>query len=39
MAYSTSSMATRKPSMRILHHPDISAVSFVGSTPIARYIY
>jgi malonate-semialdehyde dehydrogenase (acetylating) / methylmalonate-semialdehyde dehydrogenase len=23
----------------ILHHPDISAVSFVGSTPIARYIY
>ena len=24
---------------RILHHPDISAVSFVGSTPIARYVY
>jgi malonate-semialdehyde dehydrogenase (acetylating)/methylmalonate-semialdehyde dehydrogenase len=23
----------------ILHSPDISAVSFVGSTPIARYIY
>ncbi|MBG1232700.1 CoA-acylating methylmalonate-semialdehyde dehydrogenase [Aestuariivirga litoralis] len=23
----------------ILNHPDISAVSFVGSTPIARYIY
>jgi malonate-semialdehyde dehydrogenase (acetylating)/methylmalonate-semialdehyde dehydrogenase len=23
----------------ILRHPDISAVSFVGSTPIARYIY
>src|SRR4051812_11145699 len=23
----------------ILHHPDISGVSFVGSTPIARYIY
>jgi len=23
----------------ILHHPDISAISFVGSTPIARYIY
>ena len=23
----------------ILHHPDIQAVSFVGSTPIARYIY
>ncbi|MFZ9629688.1 MAG: CoA-acylating methylmalonate-semialdehyde dehydrogenase [Ilumatobacteraceae bacterium] len=24
---------------RILEHPDIQAVSFVGSTPIARYIY
>ena len=24
---------------RILQHPDIVAVSFVGSTPIARYIY
>src|SRR5437867_1957527 len=24
---------------RILEHPDISGVSFVGSTPIARYIY
>jgi len=24
---------------RILHHPDIAAVSFVGSTPIAKYIY
>ena len=24
---------------RILAHPDIQAVSFVGSTPIARYIY
>jgi malonate-semialdehyde dehydrogenase (acetylating) / methylmalonate-semialdehyde dehydrogenase len=24
---------------RILEHPDIKAVSFVGSTPIARYIY
>ncbi|MCQ8239291.1 CoA-acylating methylmalonate-semialdehyde dehydrogenase [Rhizosaccharibacter radicis] len=23
----------------ILHHPDIQAVSFVGSTPIARYIH
>jgi malonate-semialdehyde dehydrogenase (acetylating) / methylmalonate-semialdehyde dehydrogenase len=23
----------------ILHHPDIAGVSFVGSTPIARYIY
>jgi malonate-semialdehyde dehydrogenase (acetylating)/methylmalonate-semialdehyde dehydrogenase len=24
---------------RILEHPDIVAVSFVGSTPIARYVY
>ncbi|MBO2446835.1 CoA-acylating methylmalonate-semialdehyde dehydrogenase [Actinomadura barringtoniae] len=23
----------------LLHHPDVKAVSFVGSTPIARYIY
>jgi malonate-semialdehyde dehydrogenase (acetylating)/methylmalonate-semialdehyde dehydrogenase len=23
----------------LLHHPDVRAVSFVGSTPIARYIY
>ena len=24
---------------RILEHPDIASVSFVGSTPVARYIY
>ncbi len=24
---------------RLLDHPDVAAVSFVGSTPIARYIY
>ncbi|MEO8696310.1 MAG: CoA-acylating methylmalonate-semialdehyde dehydrogenase [Acidimicrobiales bacterium] len=24
---------------RLLEHPDIAAVSFVGSTPIARYVY
>ena len=24
---------------RILEHPDIAAVSFVGSTPIAKYVY
>ena len=24
---------------RLLDHPDIAAVSFVGSTPIARYVY
>jgi malonate-semialdehyde dehydrogenase (acetylating)/methylmalonate-semialdehyde dehydrogenase len=23
----------------LLHHPDVQAISFVGSTPIARYIY
>ena len=23
----------------LLHHPDIQAISFVGSTPIAKYIY
>ena len=23
----------------LLEHPDVAAVSFVGSTPIARYIY
>ncbi|MFK7866405.1 MAG: CoA-acylating methylmalonate-semialdehyde dehydrogenase [Alphaproteobacteria bacterium] len=23
----------------LLHHPDIKAISFVGSTPIAKYIY
>ncbi|GLW62642.1 methylmalonate-semialdehyde dehydrogenase (acylating) [Actinomadura rubrobrunea] len=23
----------------LLHHPDVKAVSFVGSTPIARYVY
>jgi malonate-semialdehyde dehydrogenase (acetylating)/methylmalonate-semialdehyde dehydrogenase len=24
---------------RLLEHPDVAAVSFVGSTPIARYVY
>ncbi len=24
---------------RLLEHPDVQALSFVGSTPIARYIY
>ena len=23
----------------LLHHPDVAAISFVGSTPIARYVY
>ncbi len=38
-ACSTSSRATRWPSTRCSTHPDVAAVSFVGSTPIARYIY
>ena len=37
--FSTWCTATRWRSTRILEHPDIQAVSFVGSTPIARYIY
>jgi malonate-semialdehyde dehydrogenase (acetylating) / methylmalonate-semialdehyde dehydrogenase len=29
-----------KPAVdRLLEHPDVKAVSFVGSTPVARYIY
>src|SRR5213076_3135716 len=24
---------------RLLEHPDVSGISFVGSTPIARYVY
>jgi malonate-semialdehyde dehydrogenase (acetylating)/methylmalonate-semialdehyde dehydrogenase len=29
-----------KPAVdRLLEHPDVKAVSFVGSTPIARYVY
>ena len=39
MACSTSSTATRKRSTRSSHNPDVAAVSFVGSTPIAEYIY
>jgi malonate-semialdehyde dehydrogenase (acetylating)/methylmalonate-semialdehyde dehydrogenase len=30
----------QKPAVdRLLEHPDVKAVSFVGSTPIARYVY
>jgi len=36
---STSSRATRWQSTACWSHPDIKAVSFVGSTPIARYVY
>ena len=38
-ASSTSCTATRSRSTRCSQHPDISAVSFVGSTPIAKYVY
>ena len=38
-ACSTSCTATRPPSTALLDHPDVRAVSFVGSTPIARYVY
>ena len=38
-ACSTSCTATRSRSTRCSTHPDIAAVSFVGSTPIARYVY
>ncbi len=30
---------TRRPSTRCSTHPDVKAVSFVGSTPIAKYVY
>jgi len=32
-------MGDRTSVDRILVHPDVAAVSFVGSTPIARYVY
>ena len=38
-ASSTSCTATRRRWTRCSTHPDVQAVSFVGSTPIARYIY
>ena len=38
-ASSTSCTATRWPSTRSSTTPDVAAVSFVGSTPIARYIH
>ncbi|MBY8853873.1 aldehyde dehydrogenase family protein, partial [Saccharothrix sp. MB29] len=29
-----------KPAVdRLLEHPDVKAISFVGSTPIAKYVY
>ena len=38
-ACSTSCMATRNVSMRCSIIPKVAAISFVGSTPIAKYIY
>ena len=38
-ASSTSCRATRSRSTRCSTHPDVKALSFVGSTPIAQYIY
>ncbi len=38
-ACSTSCTATRRPFDALLDHDDVAAVSFVGSTPIARYVY
>ena len=38
-ASSTSCTATRSRSTRSSTHPRVAAVSFVGSTPIARYIH
>ena len=38
-ACSTSCTATREAVDALLTHPDVAAVSFVGSTPIAEYIY
>ena len=32
-------MVTRRRWTPLLTHPMVSAISFVGSTPIARYIY
>ena len=38
-ASSTSCTATGKRWTRILRHPGIQAVSFVGSTPVAKHVY
>ncbi len=38
-ACSTSCTATRSPSTRCSTHPDVKAISFVGSTAIAKYVY
>ena len=38
-ASSTCCTATRPPSTRCCSQPDVQAISFVGSTPIAEYVY
>ena len=38
-ASSTSCMGDKVAVDAVLEHPDIAAVSFVGSTPIAKYVY
>ena len=38
-AFSTCCTATRTAVDALLHHPLVKAVSFVGSTPVAKYIY
>ena len=38
-ASSTSCTAAGRRSTRILDHPTIRAISFVGSTPVARHVY
>ena len=38
-ACSTSCTATRRRSTRCSTHPDVASISFVGSTPIAKYVY
>ena len=39
MAFSTWCTATRSAVDALLQHPSVQAVSFVGSTPIAEYVY
>ena len=38
-ASSTSCTATRRRSTPCSTHPDVASISFVGSTPIAQYVY
>ena len=38
-ALSISSMADKETVTAIIDHPDVRAISFVGSTPVARQVY